>query len=163
MATALFIGFWVLLALVIVIAAIRGGRKGRPMFDAQRRGSRLALGVLVVLMVLVFGVGLPIVSSIDSAAKAKQGPKGLQLTTAEKQGRESFAEQCKQCHTLAASEAVAQVGPNLDQLRPNRALILDAINNGRARGNGAMARDLVVGKDAEDVANYVCAAVGTCE
>jgi mono/diheme cytochrome c family protein len=155
MATALFIGFWVLLALVIVIAAIRGGRKGRPMFDAQSRGSRRALGVLVALMVLVFGVGLPVVSSIDSAAKAKQGPKGLQLTSAEKRGRESFAEQCKQCHTLAASEAVAQVGPDLDELRPKAPLVKDAIVKGRARGRGQMPAQLLEGEDVENVSKYV--------
>ena len=38
--------------------------------------------------------------------------------------------------------------------------MLDAIHNGRARGNGAMARDLVVGQDAEDVAAFVARAVG---
>ena len=61
------------------------------------------------------------------------------------------------CHTLEAANAVAQVGPNLDTLRPTKALVLDAIENGRARGNGAMARNLVIGEDAEDVAEFVAA------
>ena len=38
--------------------------------------------------------------------------------------------------------------------------MLDAIHNGRARGNGQMAADLVEGEDAEDVAAYVAKAVG---
>ena len=46
---------------------------------------------------------------------------------------------------------MAQVGPNLDNLRPPEKLVLDAIHNGRARGNGQMAADLVEGEDAEDV------------
>ena len=38
--------------------------------------------------------------------------------------------------------------------------MLDAIHNGRARGNGQMAADLVEGQDADDVAAYVAKAVG---
>ena len=38
--------------------------------------------------------------------------------------------------------------------------MLDAIENGRARGNGQMAADLVEGEDAEAVAQYVAVAVG---
>ena len=55
---------------------------------------------------------------------------------------------------------MAQVGPNLDNLRPPEKLVLDAIHNGRARGNGQMAADLVEGEDADDVAAYVAKAVG---
>ena len=52
------------------------------------------------------------------------------------------------------------MGPNLDNLRPPEKLVLDAIHNGRARGNGQMAADLVEGADADDVAAYVAKAVG---
>ena len=38
--------------------------------------------------------------------------------------------------------------------------MLDAIHNGRARGNGQMAADLFTGQDAEDVAAFVAKAVG---
>ena len=38
--------------------------------------------------------------------------------------------------------------------------MLDAIHNGRARGNGQMAADLVEGQDADDVAAFVAKAVG---
>jgi mono/diheme cytochrome c family protein len=82
------------------------------------------------------------------------------LTAAEQHGRELFAQRCTQCHTLAASNAVAQVGPNLDTLRPPKALVLDALKNGRSKGNGQMAAGLYQGKDAEDVAAYVAKAVG---
>ena len=82
------------------------------------------------------------------------------LTTAEKHGRELFGRRCSQCHTLSASNAVAQVGPNLDQLRPPKELVLDAIEKGRSRGSGQMAAGLYSGEDAEDVAAYVAKAVG---
>ena len=67
---------------------------------------------------------------------------------------------CANCHTLKAANAVAQVGPNLDVRRPNKALVLDAINKGRSAGNGQMAAQLVEGQDAEDVAAFVAKAVG---
>ena len=38
--------------------------------------------------------------------------------------------------------------------------MLDAIDNGRANGNGNMAADLVVGQDAEAVAEFVAVATG---
>ena len=71
-----------------------------------------------------------------------------------------FGVRCVNCHTLKASNAIAQIGPNLDDLRPPKGLVLDAIKNGRARGNGQMAANLYTGQDAEDVANYVAKAVG---
>ena len=38
--------------------------------------------------------------------------------------------------------------------------MLDAIENGRSRGNGQMAADLYEGEEAEDVASFVAKAVG---
>ena len=57
-----------------------------------------------------------------------------------------FAKYCATCHTLAASNAVGKVGPNLDMLHPPKGLILDAIKNGRARGQGQMPAGLVDGR-----------------
>ena len=55
---------------------------------------------------------------------------------------------------------MGKVGPNLDQLHPAKAIILNAIATGRARGNGQMPAGLVVGEDAQNVANYVSAVAG---
>ena len=52
------------------------------------------------------------------------------------------------------------VGPNLDDLRPATALTLDAINKGRARGQGQMPAQLISGPDAQDVAKYVATVSG---
>jgi mono/diheme cytochrome c family protein len=52
------------------------------------------------------------------------------------------------------------VGPNLDDLRPAKALTLDAINKGRARGQGQMPAQLISGPEAQDVANYVATVSG---
>jgi mono/diheme cytochrome c family protein len=85
------------------------------------------------------------------------------LTEAEKHGRELFGLRCANCHTLKAANAIGRVGPNLDDLRPPRELVLDAIQNGRARGNGQMAADLYTGQDAEDVAAFVAKATGASD
>ena len=61
---------------------------------------------------------------------------------------------------MPSRKATARVGPNLDELAPPKALVLDAINKGRANGNGNMAAGLVEGSDAEAVAQFVAVAVG---
>jgi mono/diheme cytochrome c family protein len=52
------------------------------------------------------------------------------------------------------------VGPNLDVLRPPPALTVNAIQQGRARGQGQMPAGLLAGEDAENVANYIAAVAG---
>jgi mono/diheme cytochrome c family protein len=85
------------------------------------------------------------------------------LTESEMHGRELFGQRCANCHTLKASNAIAEVGPNLDTLRPNKEVVLNAIEEGRAAGNGQMAAGLYTGEDADDVASYVAKAVGATE
>ena len=110
---------------------------------------------------LVLGIGVPaaVIAAVGSRDAVPESNIRT-LTDVEKHGREMFVERCRQCHTLDAVAAVSQVGPNLDVLRPTKALVIDAIANGRARGNGAMAANLVVGEDAEAVAAFVAKAVG---
>jgi len=162
MFTLIFVLFWVLLALGLLLVALSGGPSGAlQQLQSQSRGSRKAATVLFGIALLVLGVGIPaaVIASVDNRNDIPQANVS-NLTAAEKHGRELFGLRCAQCHTLTASNAVAQVGPNLDQLRPPKALVLDAIKNGRARGNGQMAAGLYAGQDAEDVASYVAKAVG---
>jgi mono/diheme cytochrome c family protein len=161
MAVLLFVLFWVILAVSLVLVGITAGRRGRGGVNS-RRGGRAYWYVAFAFTLLVFGVGLPIAASFGNDHNSESIPKvGIsKLTAAQQHGRELFAHNCRICHTLQAASAVAQVGPNLDKLRPTKGLVLDAIKNGRARGNGAMAKGLVSGKDAQDVASFVAAAVG---
>ena len=128
---------------------------------SQSRGTRRLALVNFLIALLVLGLGIPaaVIATVDSRDDIPEA-NVKNLTAAELHGRELFGERCANCHTLEAAHAVAQVGPNLDDLRPPKALVLDAIHNGRARGNGAMAADLVEGEDAEDVAAFVAKAVG---
>lgn len=161
MAVLLFVLFWVALALALVIVALGAGRRRRG--DAgSARGGYTGWLIGFALTLAVFGAGLPIAASFGSRDGAEKIASAdvSNLSSDAQHGRELFAQHCKLCHTLKATNAIAEVGPNLDTLRPPKALVLDAIKNGRARGNGAMAANLVSGQDAEDVATFVSLAVG---
>jgi mono/diheme cytochrome c family protein len=162
MSTLIFVLIWVALGLGLLLVAMSGGPGGamQRMMSQSRTGRRLAV-VLFACAVLVLGVAVP-VGVVTAVAGNDDIPEAnvTGLTESEDHGRELFAARCANCHTLEAVNSVAQVGPSLDQLRPNKALVLDAIENGRSRGNGQMAADLYVGEDAEDVANFVAKAVG---
>jgi cytochrome c551 len=91
---------------------------------------------------------------------AKRALGGVDLSASAERGRSTFAKYCATCHTLRGANAVGRVGPNLDALRPPKALVLDAIKKGRARGNGQMPAMLLQGQDATDVADFVAAVAG---
>ena len=162
MAVLAFTLLFVALGLGVLFVALSGGPGGarKRMASQSRRTRRIAL-FNFLLAVIILGLGVPaaVIATVNSRDDVPAANVS-NLTAAEKHGRELFGERCHNCHTLKASDSVAQVGPNLDDLRPPKALVLDAIHNGRARGNGQMAADLVQGKDAEDVAAYVSKAVG---
>jgi mono/diheme cytochrome c family protein len=162
MAVLVFTMVFVALGLGVLFVAMSGGPAGarRRMQGQSRRGRRLGV-VGFVLAVLVLGLGIPaaVIATVDSRNDIPEA-NVVNLTAQEKRGRELFAQRCSNCHTLKAVNAVAQVGPNLDNLRPPKGLVLDAINKGRAQGNGQMAAQLVEGADAQNVASFVAKAVG---
>jgi mono/diheme cytochrome c family protein len=162
MTTLVFVLFWILLGLGLLIIALSGGPGGAVQrLQTQSRGGRKAAIALFAVALVVLGVAVPaaVVYAMNSRDDIPEANVS-NLTAAEKHGRELFGQSCALCHTLKASNAIAEVGPNLDQLRPPKALVLDAIAKGRARGNGQMAAQLYTGQDAEDVASYVAKAVG---
>lgn len=163
MSTLVFVLVWVVLGLGAVLVAMSGGPGGAlaRMHSQTRRGRRVA-GASFALALVVLGVGVPVavIAAVNSRDSIPQAGIG-NLTASEAHGRELFAARCTQCHTLAAANANATVGPNLDQLRPPKALVLDAIAKGRARGNGQMPAQVYVGKDAQDVASFVAKAAGS--
>ena len=165
MSTLVFVLVWVLLGLGLLIIAMSGGPSGavQRMMSTSRTGRRVAI-VLFAISLVVLGAIVP--AAVVSAVKDKDDiPEAnvSNLTEAEKRGRELFGQRCANCHTLKAANAIASVGPSLDQIRPNKKLVLDAIENGRSRGNGQMAGGLYTGEDAEDVASFVAKAVGSTE
>jgi mono/diheme cytochrome c family protein len=87
------------------------------------------------------------------------------LSPAEQRGRHLFVDHCGSCHTLDAAGTVGNVGPNLADIAVNHADVLHAIRTGggrHAKGQGTgpsgnMPRNLVTGKDAQEVAAFVAA------
>ncbi len=165
MSVLAFVLFWTLVAVGLLYIALSGGPRGarERLHKQSPRGRRIAYGLFALTLVL-FGIAVPglVVAGVESR-NADPASGISSLTAEEERGRAIFGRMCNQCHTLAAAGGVATVGPNLDVLRPTKNLTLDAIENGRARGNGAMAADLVEGEEAEAVASFVAKAVGQTE
>ena len=67
-----------------------------------------------------------------------------------------FTSTCGGCHTLKDAGTKGNVGPNLDQLKPDAARVLHQILN----GGKIMPPKLLTGQDAKDVAAYVAAVAG---
>jgi mono/diheme cytochrome c family protein len=162
MTTLIFVLVWVILGLGLLLVALSGGPGGalQRVMSTSRAARRVAI-VLFTLALLLLGVGVP-AAVIAAVSNNNSIPEAnvTDLTASEQHGRELFGLRCANCHTLKAANASGAIGPDLDQLRPPKALVLDAIEKGRARGNGQMAAQLYTGEDAEDVANFVAKAVG---
>lgn len=91
-------------------------------------------------------------SSATTATQTETGGGGA--TTAA--GAELFKQRCGNCHTLAAADTSGQIGPNLDELRPDEARVLAAIEEGPS----AMPPNLLQGAEAEAVARFVAENAG---
>lgn len=159
MAIAVLVTFWIVAGLGVLLVAMRATRRQRTEGRGSRAGRR-GFALAVTALFVGFGVAIPAVVMIGNSRANESARGGVDLTSSQVAGRQLFARNCATCHTLAASNAVGKVGPNLDMLRPAQALILDALANGRARGQGQMPAQLVTGQDARDVASYVVAVAG---
>jgi mono/diheme cytochrome c family protein len=160
---------WGLLGLGVFFVAMRGGPRGarQALHTESRLGQRLVtLGVVVLF---AFGVSVPaLVLAFNGAHKVSVAVGGLHLNAEQQRGRELFARSCAVCHTLAAVKSVGRTGPNLDVRVGNqiateagrKALVENAIAEGRARGLGQMPALLYQGKEAEEIAEFVAAVAG---
>jgi mono/diheme cytochrome c family protein len=104
------------------------------------------------------------------------GEHGIELSAKKansanvKRGAQLFAERCSGCHTLSAAGTEGSTtskkylertdGPNFDQRREQVQQVLYAIRNGGFSG-AIMPQNIVVGQDAQDVAEFVAAYSGT--
>jgi mono/diheme cytochrome c family protein len=154
MAALIFLSFFVALGLGVVLVAMRGGPRGvRDTLERGRRRPLHAAEFALVGAIVLFGLIVPAI--VLRGDQASAGPGGSKLTAEEKRGRELFNQRCATCHTLEDAGAVGRVGPDLDVLSPTSGLTLDAINKGRARGQGQMPAQLFDGEDARNVAGYI--------
>lgn len=162
-ATAAFVIAFIALAATVFLVAMGGGPKTarEQLLHRQGRVASRSSGLIIAAVIAAFGIAVPaVVMAVNAEERSKNAPGGVELNASEENGREIFAELCSTCHTLAASNAVGKVGPDLDQSRFPKELILNALEVGRANGRGQMPAELVDGEDAEDVANYIVAVAG---
>ncbi|MBV8943390.1 MAG: cytochrome c [Solirubrobacterales bacterium] len=172
LAVWLFVAFWVLLGLALFFVALRGGpAAARETFYGQSPGARRTFGMAFVLIYVGFGLALPAVLLTGNQANANAQVGGIRLTAGAKSGRELFGQHCGFCHTLAATNSIGKIGPNLDTLVPAQSLILHTILNGCLQnpssgsaqtclGYGTMPSDVVQGRQAIDVAKFVATVAG---
>ena len=122
MTTLIFVLVWVVLGLGLLLIALSGGPSGamQQVMSQTRAGARRRHRAVRA-----------------AGARARRAhPRGgdrrglepddipeanvTDLTASEKHGRELFGQRCANCHTLKAANAIAAVGPNLDELRPQQ-------------------------------------------
>jgi mono/diheme cytochrome c family protein len=101
-----------------------------------------------------------------SALIAACGEEGIELAKSNPDyaGAKLFQQRCSGCHTLGAAgtEGSATIpndreykdGPNFNQRKETKEGVLYAIRNG-GFSSGPMPQDIVVGEDAERVADFV--------
>jgi mono/diheme cytochrome c family protein len=75
------------------------------------------------------------------------------------EGKLIFTQNCGTCHVLEDAGTSGQIGPPLDPLRPNKSRVLTAIKEG-GTGTGTMPANIVTGKEAQDVSEYVASVAG---
>jgi cytochrome c5 len=163
LAVIAFLAFWVVVALVLFFVALRGGPRGaRATLQSQSRGGRRTAAVFFAVFYVGIGVAVPLAlltGNHDEASATVDGAS-LHLTAQEQHGRTVFAQHCAVCHTLAGAHASGKVGPDLDALRPNKALVLSTVLNGLASPQGTMPPGIVQGSDATAVAAFVARVAG---
>jgi cytochrome c551 len=164
-----FLLFWIVLGLAVFFVAMRGGpRAARESLHGESKAGRRAVTLGIVLL-FAFGLVVPtLVLVFNRQDKASAAVGGLHLNAQEVRGRELFSHTCTVCHTLSAVKSVGRIGPNLDVRvgedistpAGRKALVENAIAEGRARGLGQMPAMLYQGKEAEEVAAFVAAVAG---
>jgi mono/diheme cytochrome c family protein len=162
MAVFAFALLFVLLGLGAFFLAMSGEPTGaRERIRTQSRRGRRGATLAFLLTILLLGVAVPAaVIATDKGRDSIPEADITHLTALQKKGQELFGQRCRMCHTLEAANATGKVGPDLDEPPRNKALVLDAIKNGRANGNGNMPAAVYEGQDAEAVAEFVAVASG---
>jgi mono/diheme cytochrome c family protein len=93
-------------------------------------------------------------SSSDTAAATTTGSGSASLAA----GKKVFAANCGNCHTLADAGTNGAVGPNLDDLEPDAALVAKQVENGGG-GMPAFGSQLSA-MEIQAVAKYVSSVAG---
>ncbi len=93
---------------------------------------RLGIAVSLVALLLLAACGGSDNSSSSggSSSASSSSSTASGSASASAQGKQVFTQNCKGCHTLKDASATGSVGPNLDNLQPNKATVVRQVNNG---------------------------------
>ena len=135
-----FVAVFVALGLGVVFIAFRGGPRGRSAGrggDRGRggpsRGNRQTPALGVTATIVLLGLMVPALILAGNSREEK-GPGGVALPNGgDVDGRQVFSRYCASFRTLKGANAVGTVETDLDEVRPPKALILDAIPAKRPR------------------------------
>jgi mono/diheme cytochrome c family protein len=109
---------------------------------------------------------LAVAAVVVAAGAAACGTQDIDLASSDPdyEGAQLFVENCSGCHTLSAAGTQGSAeqangreykdGPNFDQRAEEKDQVLYAIANG-GFSSGPMPQDILVGEDAEKVADFV--------
>jgi cytochrome c oxidase subunit 1 len=95
----------------------------------------------------------------QDAQEAANRSNPARETQGDSAGAQLFSSTCGSCHTLSTAGTSGAIGPNLDELGPDPARVLQAIERG-GTGSGAMPANLLSGADAKTVADFVAQNAG---
>jgi mono/diheme cytochrome c family protein len=117
-----------------------------------------ASAAVAAVMMVVFAAGC---GDEDTGNVAQSpSPSGGQVA----EGKAIFKGNCAGCHTLADAGTTGIVGPNLDQSKPPKALVVERVTNGKGampsftdRFSGA---PFLTDAQVQAVADYVSSATG---
>jgi mono/diheme cytochrome c family protein len=117
---------------------------------------RLGIAVSLIALVLLSACGGGGGGSSTSGGGSSSGSSGSANASAE--GKTVFTSNCKGCHTLKDAGATGSVGPNLDELQPDKATVVRQVDN----GGGPMPafKGKLSTTQINDVATYVSSVAG---
>jgi mono/diheme cytochrome c family protein len=111
------------------------------------------LVVLAAVMMVVFAAGC-------ADRDRSSSPSGGQVA----EGEAIFTVHCAGCHTLADAGTTGVVGPNLDQSKPPRTLIVERVTHGKGAMPPFTGRfsvgHFLTNAEVQAVADYVSSATG---
>ncbi len=130
----------------------------------HKLAAAMTIGVASALIAACGGGGSG--ETVEQQTHATGSPQSAQvqqpLSGSEQHGRDLFVSKCGSCHTLDAAGTTGQIGPNLGDIPRTQTEVLAAIERGGGQASkgaggqtGSMPRNLVTGKDAQDVAKFV--------
>jgi len=116
-----------------------------------------ALSVLVLLLAACGG-GDDSASSSSASTQQSTSTAGGGAQQASAEGKQVFTQNCGGCHTLADAGTNGQVGPVLDDLKPNKARVQRQVANGGSKMPSF--KDKLSADQIDAVATYVSSVAG---